>query len=116
MRLLKTLAALLITVLLSGCAGDFARWIAYGQELEMKAKAYVDDRHRIRQAIRQRCEEGLWREVDSLEADGRFADARRLLDESYPSLLTVEFVTAYRDDDLSGVDRPWGCQVSGLAE
>ena len=111
---MRTLSLLLTLILLTGCAGDLARWMAYGQELEMKARAYVDERHRIRQAIRQRCEEGLWREVDSLEADGRFKDARRLLDENYPSLLTVEFVTASREGDLSAVDRPWGCQTEVL--
>ena len=95
---------------LGGC--DWASWVSYGNTLQQRGMDYVDDRHRIRQEIRRRCEELLWSEIDRLESEGREDEARTLLAVNYPGLLTFDAVRAYRAGELDTAETPWGCEVT----
>ena len=65
---MKSIAICLFALLLSGCADRLAGWIAYEGDLAARGRAYVDERHRVRQEIRRRCEGLLWAEIDRLQA------------------------------------------------
>lgn len=108
---LRSIAICLFPLLAVGCADRWASWIAYEGDLEARGRAYVDERHLIRQEIRRRCEGLLWAEIDRLQAEGREDEARTILALNYPGLLTFDAVRAYRDGDATSFDTPWGCQV-----
>lgn len=105
------LITLLLLLALSGCGDRLANWIAYEGDLAARGRAYIDERHRVRQEIRRRCEGLLWAEIDRLQQEGREDEARTILALNYPGLLTFDAVRAYRDGDVTGFDMPWGCQV-----
>ncbi len=105
------LIPLILILALSGCADRLATWVAYEGDLAARGRAYVDERHRVRQEIRRRCEGLLWAEIDRLQAEGREDEARTILALNYPGLLTVSAVRAYRDGDVTSFDVPFGCRV-----
>ncbi len=105
-----------LVLLLAGCVGAGARAIVHAEKVDTAATNYINDRWEIRQEIRRRCEMILWNEVDALVAAQDFEAARMLMALNYPRLLSLEIVQRYREGDLSGLDAPWGCQVSGLPE
>ena len=104
------LIPIVLALALSGCGPEtWARYVAYSQEAETAAVDYIRERNALREEIRQRCKESLWREVDALEAEGDFEGARTVLALNYPDLLTIEVIDKWEEGDLGELDEPWGC-------
>ena len=101
---------------LGGCAGTAARAIKYSAEVETAAANLVKERWELRRQIRAACEKLLWAEYDSLVADGNFDAAKTLLALNYPSLLSLEVITRYREGTLGDIGGPWGCEVQVIPD
>ena len=94
---------------LGGCAELAATAINDARSLHDSAKGYVGAVHHTRREVRRLCWEMLMKEVDSLEDEGKYAEARRLLGANYPGLVSIDVVKkALNDADSLGAE-PFGC-------
>lgn len=110
---------LAVLIGLSGCADQMARAIHDANYIQDQTENYVRERHVLRQEIRQRCQEILWKQVDQLIAGGDYEGAKTLLALSYPDLVTIDMLkklvkSAETGNAAAFHDLAPGCSVQEL--
>lgn len=106
---------LIFPLLLVGCAD----WAAYGvteaNYLRDSTSSYVHEVHDFRRWVREECRDMLQNEITQLQQNGQFAEARNVLIDSYPSLVTVDLIRDAQKigdetvvEDLA-INYPWSC-------
>lgn len=96
---MRFLSAFLLPLFLSGCLQFGSAAIQDTTDAHSAAKAFVFERIGDRIRIRDWCRKILEKEIDSLVNQEKYEEARELLLESYPTLLTTSLITEIIDDD-----------------
>ncbi len=95
---------------LGGCETYIARAMMDAAYLQEAASSYVREVHALRQWIREECLASLVRETESLKRAGGEVALRKMLAESYPSLVTAGVVKSARDDQAGILAQAPGCE------
>ena len=101
---------LIVLLLLASCAGSAASLLSTGSSLQAAGDAYIFENIDARKWVRAECREILDAEVTQLKAESKYDEARQLLRDSYPSLVTISIVRAAEKDGVSSLlAAPPGC-------
>ena len=91
--MLKTvLVAITAAFLLSGCEAVFTNSIQDYHDTRSMGREYISENKANRKEIRDRCHKLVMKQVDALEAEGKFAEALDVLSKAYPPLVTMSII------------------------
>lgn len=105
---------LLLVLFLGGCESMYANLIQDYNDTRGAVRGYVAQNIAIRQWVRNECQVELQMELQQLRQDGKHAEARALLREAYPPVVTVAILEDYQDEDsdvASSINIPHICTV-----
>lgn len=101
----------ILPLLLGGCAEFAARAVGNAAYLAESSEDYVREVHDDRRWIRERCRELVREQINALIGEGKYDEARQLLANQYPSLVTFQLINDLDSDDgpLNPLNEPWPC-------
>ena len=102
--------AIILPLVLTGCAEWAAKAIEDANYLHQAGRAYVMEVHDARRDIRRICHEMLMAEVKMLEAQGKWQEARARLKANYPALVTFDIAKQAAADPTGLTATPFGCE------
>ena len=95
------LSAALLALFLAGC--NLPALNTTGTGLQAAGSAYVFENIDARKWVRAECREILNAEITALKAAGKYEEARQLLRDSYPPLVTLGIIADAEEDGVGGV-------------
>lgn len=101
---------LVLLLPLAGCVEAGAKVIEDASYLHQAGRAYVMEVHDARRETRRICWEMLMKEVDQLEQQGKWQEARTRLKANYPPLVTMAIAKQAKEDPLGLTAEPFGCE------
>lgn len=102
-------------LLLGGCETFYANSIQSYNDSRNIIRNYIGQNVAARDWVRQQCMVELQMELQSLREEGKHAEARALLMESYPPVVTKELLDDYQDEDSdvkSSINIPHLCSAT----
>jgi hypothetical protein len=107
MKYLLVIAALM----LGGCAEMFSAITQDVGDARNLTRNYLGGNAAERQAIRYECAQILREEVDALKAEGKYDEARALLQASYPPIVTFGTIKKIRRGESPSdiLNTAWTC-------
>lgn len=105
---------LIFPLLLGGCESFYANLIQDYNDGRGAIRNYIAQNIATRDWVRRECQVELQMELQQMRQDGKHGDARALLREAYPPVVTSAMIEDYQDKDsdvLSSINIPHICTV-----
>ena len=100
-----------LVLLLGGCAATAERALNASADTQIAGWAYVTENWAFRQSLRAKCRDILDSETDDLIKEGKYDEARDMINDFYSPLVTHRMITAISEGQVAEqMNMAIGCQ------